>query len=73
MKLHWMNYWMMLHAALFYTLVFMALFKIEGLFGVEWDTLIQLWIWNLFAYLYVVFMNYMRVMRNKYTLVATVN
>ena len=73
MKLHWMNYWMMLHTVLFYTLVFMALFKIEGLFGVEWATLIQLWIWNLFAYLYVVFMNYMRIMRNQYTSAAIAN
>jgi len=65
MRLHWMNYWMMIHTALFYTLVVMTLFKIEGLFGVELDTLIQLWIWNLFAYLYVVFMNYMRVLHHR--------
>jgi len=67
MRLHWMNYWMMIHTVLFYTLVFMALFKIEGFFGVEWDTLIQLWIWNLFAYLYVVLMNFMRVARHQHT------
>ena len=66
MRLHWMNYWMMIHTALFYTLILTGLFKIEGIFGMEWDTLIQLWIWNLFTYLYIVLMNYMRVIRNQH-------
>ena len=65
MKMHWLNYWMLLHTLSFWVLVFMALLKLETLVQVEWDTLIQLWIWNMFAYLYVAFMNFMRVMKKR--------
>ena len=63
MKLHWLNYWMLLHTLIFWGLITTALFKIEGVIQLEWSTLIQLWIWNLFAYLYVVFANYLRVQK----------
>ena len=65
MKLHWMNHWMIWHTAVFWALVFASLFKIEGLLEAEWGTLFQLWIWNLFAYLYVAFMNFLRIKKNE--------
>jgi len=58
--MHWLNYWMLFHTTMFWSLIFTSMFKMEGLIDVQWDTLIQLWIWNLFAYLYVAFMNFLR-------------
>ena len=66
MKLHWLNYWMLIHTILFWGLIFTALFKVEGLVEVEYATLIQLWIWNLFAYLYLAFANYLRIKKMHY-------
>lgn len=65
MKLHWLNYWMMLHAALFWVLIFLSIFKILGYYQTEWGTLFQWWWWNLFAYLYVAFMHYLQVNKRK--------
>lgn len=65
MKLHWMNYWMLFHTFVFWILVFVSLLRLESLLVIEWDTIIQLWIWNIFAYLYVAFMNFMRDVKNK--------
>jgi len=59
-KMHWLNYWMLFHTIMFWSLIFASMFKMEGLVQIGWDTLIQLWIWNLFAYLYVAFMNFLR-------------
>ncbi len=58
MKLHWLNYWMMLHAALFWVIIYFCIFKILGYYQVEWATLFQWWWWNFFAYLYVAFMHF---------------
>lgn len=66
MKLHWLNYWMMLHASLFWLLVFLSIYKILGKFDVEWATLFQWWWWNLFAYLYVAFMHFIAVNKKKF-------
>jgi len=52
---------MMLHASLFWLLVFLSIYKILGKFDVEWATLFQWWWWNLFAYLYVAFMHFIAV------------
>jgi dolichyl-phosphate-mannose--protein O-mannosyl transferase len=65
MQLHWLNYWMMFHTLMFWTLVLTSFLKIEALVQVPWDTIIQLWIWNLFAYLYVAFVNYLRIMKKR--------
>ena len=65
MRLHWLNYWMLFHTLMFWTLVLMSLLKLESLVHVQWDTLIQLWIWNIFAYLYVAFVNFLRVKKNE--------
>jgi len=65
MKLHWLHYWMMFHTLMFWTLVLTSFLKLETLVQVQWDTIIQLWIWNLFAYLYVAFANYLRVMKKR--------
>jgi len=50
---------------MFWVLVLTSLLKLETLVQVQWDTVIQLWIWNAFAYLYVALMNYMRVMKRR--------
>lgn len=56
---------MMLHATLFWFLVFLSIYKILGKFDVEWATLFQWWWWNLFAYLYVAFMHFIAVNKKK--------
>ena len=66
LKLHWLNYWMMLHASLFWLLVFLSIYKILGRYDVEWGTLFQWWWWNLFAYLYVAFVHFIVVNREKF-------
>jgi len=65
MYLHWLNYWMQFHTLVFWTLVLSSLLKLEALIQVQWDTIIQLWIWNIFAYLYIAFVNYLRVMKKR--------
>ena len=65
MKLHWLNYWTIFHTLMFWTLVLTSFLKLEALVHVQWDTIIQLWIWNIFAYLYVAFVNYLRVMKKR--------
>ena len=65
MYLHWLNYWMLFHTLIFWTLVLSSLLKLEALIQVQWDTIIQLWIWNIFAYLYIAFVNYLRVMKKR--------
>lgn len=57
---------MMLHATLFWFLVFLSIYKILGKFDVEWATLFQWWWWNLFAYLYVAFMHFIAVNKKKF-------
>lgn len=63
MKLHWLNYWMMVHAMLFWFLILLSMFKILHYYDVEWGTLFQWWWWNLFAYLYVSLLHF--IVRNK--------
>ena len=65
MHLHWLNYSMLFHTLVFWTLVLSSLLKLEALIQVQWDTIIQLWIWNIFAYLYIAFVNYLRVMKKR--------
>ncbi|MBV5320379.1 MAG: hypothetical protein JZU62_01725 [Sulfuricurvum sp.] len=67
MKLHWLNYWMMLHATLFWLLVLLSMFKILGYYTVEWATLFQWWWWNLFAYLYVALVHFIVVNKKKFS------
>lgn len=66
MKLHWLNYWMMLHAGLFWVIIYFCIFKIQGYYEVEWATLFQWWWWNLFAYLYVAFMHFIAINKKKF-------
>lgn len=66
MKLHWLNYWMMLHAGLFWVIIYFCIFKILGYYDVEWATLFQWWWWNLFAYLYVAFMHFITINKKKF-------
>lgn len=65
MKLHWLNYWMLLHAGLFWVIIYFCIFKILDYSQVEWGTLFQWWWWNLFAYLYVAFAHIMVVYKKK--------
>jgi len=35
-KIHWLNYWMLFHTGMFWTLIFISMFKMEGLLTIEW-------------------------------------
>jgi hypothetical protein len=56
---------MLIHASLFWLLVFFSMFKILGYYEVEWGTLLQWWFWNIFAYMYVAFAHFIAVKRKQ--------
>ncbi len=58
--LTWVDRLQIFHTAIFWTLITAGMFKISHILTIEWGILIQLWILNLFVYIFLSVSNYLK-------------
>jgi len=60
MSITWVDRLQILHAGMFWSIVLTAILKLSNTIIIDWSTLIQLWILNLFVYVFLSLANYLR-------------
>lgn len=58
--LTWVDRLQIFHTGIFWSIVTAGMFKISKSITIEWGTLIQLWILNLFVYIFLSVANYLK-------------
>jgi hypothetical protein len=60
MTITWVDRLQLFHTAIFWSIIVAGMLKISHVLIYEWGTLIQLWILNLFVYVFLSIANYLK-------------
>ncbi|DAB28692.1 MAG: hypothetical protein A2513_10415 [Sulfurimonas sp. RIFOXYD12_FULL_33_39] len=60
MKLTWIDRLQLFHTVIFWSIIVVGMLKISHVLILEWGTLVQLWILNIFVYIFLSIANYLR-------------